>query len=84
MRDIDPLLAKRFELAAPQGVLITNVQRNSPAEQAGLRAGTRSGDYGGEPVVYDGDIVTAINGQAVRSGDELVGYLSRTHVWATP
>ncbi|MBK9941955.1 MAG: trypsin-like peptidase domain-containing protein [Kouleothrix sp.] len=77
MRDIDPLLAKRFELAAPQGVLITNVQRNSPAEQAGLRAGTRSGDYGGEPVVYDGDIVTAINGQAVRSGDELVGYLEQ-------
>jgi 2-alkenal reductase len=75
MRDVDPLLARRFQLAAQQGVLITAVQRGSPAEQAGLRAGVTSGDYGGVPVLYDGDIVTAINGQPVLSGDDLVGYL---------
>jgi 2-alkenal reductase len=75
MRDVDPLLARRFQLAAEQGVLITAVQRGSPAEQAGLRAGVTSGDYGGVPVLYDGDIVTAINGQRVLSGDDLVGYL---------
>ncbi len=75
MREVDPLLARHFGLAAQQGVLITEVQNGSPAEDAGLRGGTRSGDYGGFPVVYDGDIVTAINGQTVRSGDELVSYL---------
>jgi len=75
MRDIDPLLARRFNLSAQQGILITSVQSGSPAEQAGLRAGTSSGDYGGVPVIYDGDIVTAVNGQRVLSGDELVGYL---------
>ncbi len=75
MRDVDPLLARRFDLAAQQGVLITNVQPGSPAEAAGLRAGTETGDYGGAPVVYGGDIVTAFNGEPVRSGDELVGFL---------
>ncbi len=75
MRDIDPLLARRFNLSAQQGILITSVQSGSPAEQAGLRAGTTSADYGGVPVVYDGDIVTAVNGQRVLSGDELIGYL---------
>jgi 2-alkenal reductase len=75
LRDVDPLLARHFDLAAQQGVLITAVQQRSPAELAGLRAGTRSGDYGGVPIVYDGDIVLAINGERVLSGDELVGYL---------
>jgi 2-alkenal reductase len=75
LRDVDPLLARHFDLGSQQGVLITAVQQSSPAELAGLRAGTRSGDYGGVPIVYDGDIVLAINGQRVLSGDELVGYL---------
>jgi 2-alkenal reductase len=75
MRDVDPLLARHFNLAAKQGVLITAVQSGSPAERAGLRAGTSSGDYGGAPILYDGDIITAIDGQAVLSGDDLVSYL---------
>ena len=75
MTDVDPLLAKRFDLPAQQGVLITSVQAGSPAEAAGLRAGTQTGDYGGAPMVYGGDIVTAFNGTPVRSGDELVGFL---------
>jgi S1-C subfamily serine protease len=75
MRDVDPLLARRFNLSAQQGILITSVQSGSPAEQAGLQAGTASADYGGVPVVYDGDIVIAVNGQRVLSGDDLVGYL---------
>jgi 2-alkenal reductase len=75
MRDVDPLFARHFKLAAQQGILITSVQSGGPADQAGLRAGTTSGDYGGVPVVYDGDIVTAVDGQRVLGGDDLVGYL---------
>jgi 2-alkenal reductase len=75
MRDVDPLLARHFGLAAKQGVLITAVQSGSPADQAGIRAGTTRGDYGGQQVLYDGDIITAIDGRAVLSGDDLVSYL---------
>jgi 2-alkenal reductase len=75
MRTVDPLLARHFELAARQGVLIIEVQAASPADRAGLRGGQNSGDYGGLEVVYDGDIVTAVNQQLVRSSDELLSYL---------
>ncbi|HEX9371960.1 MAG TPA: trypsin-like peptidase domain-containing protein, partial [Roseiflexaceae bacterium] len=75
MRDVDPLLAKHFGLAAQQGVLITAVQSGSPADRAGLRAGTTRGDYGGLLVLYDGDIVTAVDEQQVLGGDDLVSYL---------
>jgi 2-alkenal reductase len=75
MRDVDPLLARHFGLAARQGVLVTAVQSGGPADQAGIRAGTTRGDYGGLPLVYDGDIITAINGRNVLSGDDLVSYL---------
>ncbi len=50
-------------------------QDASPADRAGLRGGQTSGDYGGLDVVYDGDIVTAVNQQLVRSSDDLLSYL---------
>jgi S1-C subfamily serine protease len=75
MRDVDPLLARHFNLAVQQGVLITTVQDGSPAARAGLRAGSTTGDYGGLPLLYDGDIITAIDGRPIHSGDDLVSYL---------
>ena len=75
MRDVDPLLAHHFGLGVQQGVLVTAIQRGSPAERAGLRAGKTTGTYAGLPVPYDGDIITAIDGDKVLSGDDLVSYL---------
>jgi 2-alkenal reductase len=75
MRSVDPLLARHFELPTTQGVLITDVTSGSPAERAGLRGGEQTGDYGGVPLPYDGDIVTAIDQQQVRSSDDLLSYL---------
>jgi 2-alkenal reductase len=75
MRSVDPLLARHFGLATTQGVLITDVTGGSPAERAGLRGGQRTGDYGGAPLPYDGDIITAIDQQQVRSSDDLLSYL---------
>lgn len=75
MRDVTPLIARHFKLAVRQGALITNVQDGSPADQADLRAGQHSSQYGGVTFPYDGDIIIAVNGHQVRSGDELVSYL---------
>jgi 2-alkenal reductase len=75
MRDVDPILARRFELPARQGVLVTEVQPESPAAQAGLRAGDRTEEYGGLRIVLGGDIITGVNGQLVRDGNELISYL---------
>jgi 2-alkenal reductase len=75
MRDIDVFLADRFDLDSSQGVLVQEVLENGPAEQAGLRAGTEEAEYLGAPLFLGGDIITAINGQRVNSGDDLVAYL---------
>lgn len=75
MQDVDPLLAKRFNLAVRQGVLVTEVQPESPANKAGLRGGTQIGDYAGGRIPYDGDIVVAINGIQIFTADDLVSYL---------
>ncbi|MCS6940075.1 MAG: trypsin-like peptidase domain-containing protein [Roseiflexus sp.] len=75
MRDVDPLLAESLDLPARQGVLITEVVPDSPAERAGLRGGTRRVMIGGRETPVGGDIIIAINGQPVRDSDELVSYL---------
>lgn len=75
MYNVDPLLARHFKLDSKQGVLVTDVQAGSPAARAGLQAGESSGNYGGIQINYDGDIITAINGQPVLSSDDLVSYL---------
>jgi 2-alkenal reductase len=75
MFDVSPLLSEEFQLGARQGVLVTEVQPRSPADQAGLRAGERSIDYAGRSLVIDGDIIIAINGIKVRDADDLVSYL---------
>jgi len=75
MRDVDPVMARRFGLPVRQGVLVTEVQPRSPAEQAGLRAGDRAEVYGGAPLILGGDIITGMNGLTVRNGNELISYL---------
>ncbi len=45
------------ELGAPYGVVIEGIEPGSPAEKAGLKGG---------------DVITAVNGQPVKSGNDLV------------
>ncbi len=75
MVGLDPLLAQRFGLEVSDGVLVTGVQEGSPGDAAGLRVGTRRESYAGGTLILGGDIITAINGQTVHTGDDLVSYL---------
>ncbi|MBI3222675.1 MAG: Do family serine endopeptidase [Nitrosomonadales bacterium] len=57
VQELTPELAESFQLGNTKGVLISEVLRNSPAEQAGIRTG---------------DILIAIDGQAITSWSKML------------
>lgn len=57
-------------LGLPKGIALVGIQRNSPAARAGLRAFVR-----GEVGIVAGDVITALNGQAVTTLDEMLDVL---------
>ena len=54
----------------PKGIFITGVFADSPAERAGLTAFRRFGANAG------GDVITAVDGNAVESVEDMVGHLN--------
>lgn len=68
-------LADVLDLPVNAGVLIASVTPNSPAGRAGLRGGTRSVLVRDRSICAGGDIIVAINGEYIRTMDELVAYL---------
>lgn len=73
---LTPDLAKASDLSETQrGVLIVRVIANSPAAKAGLAGGTRSAVINGNSTPVGGDVVTAIDGHAVNTFEDMVSYL---------
>src|SRR3954462_10059928 len=61
-----------LDLAAKQGALVQSVQKNSPADKAGVKGGDISAQLSnGTPVQIGGDVVVAVEGKAVRTSDDL-------------
>lgn len=68
-------LSVEYDLPALQGVLVAEVIPGGSAARAGLRGGERIVNFRGVEVALGGDIITAIDGFAIRNFDELIGYL---------
>jgi putative serine protease PepD len=58
-------------LGAAAGVEVAEVRAGGPAATAGLKAATGQRTVGGLPYPTGGDVITAIDGQAVRTAAEL-------------
>ncbi len=69
-------LAAALKLPVKQGVLIASVVDGGPAERAGLKGGDRQVTVRGIPVRAGGDILVAIDGDAINSFDEMIAYLA--------
>jgi S1-C subfamily serine protease len=65
---IDALGLKTFT-----GAYVVDVTKGSPADKAGIRAGTKPTRI--DALLAGGDLVTAIDGKTIRTFDELIGYL---------
>ena len=74
--DLTPGLANRLDLQVSRGALIEDVVNAGPAHDAGLRGGSRRIEHNGTAVIVGGDVVVGIDGQQVRSGDDLVRVIS--------
>src|SRR5260221_2165913 len=65
---IDALGLKTFS-----GAYVVDVTKGSPADKAGIRAGTKPTRI--DSLLAGGDLVTAIDGKTIRTFDELISYL---------
>jgi len=70
-------LQQQAHLPVSKGVLVVSVYQGGPADQAGIRGGTPTSD-GSMPT--DGDIITAVDGHAVTSVEDISSYLDTLKV----
>jgi len=74
-----PDLATAMNLKSDQrGALINQVTEGSPAEKAGLKGSKQQTTLNGQDVNVGGDVIIAIDGQAVKGFDDIVAYLARS------
>jgi S1-C subfamily serine protease len=70
--DLTPAVAKRFGYPVERGAVITNVVKGSPAATAGLHGGSGREQVLGSEFTHGGDVIVAIDGQTVRSSEDIV------------
>lgn len=72
---ITPALAEALNLPVQQGLLVAQFYRGSPALGAGLRGASEEVILGNRRLYVGGDIITAIDGQPLRTWEDLYAYL---------
>lgn len=73
---LTPALADEMGLDADQqGVLVVSVSPGSPADQAGLQGASQQRNVSGRISVEGGDIITAVDGKALKTFEELISYV---------
>jgi len=60
-----------LNLASADGALVQRVEPGSPADRAGLRAGSEEQELGVETIRPGGDIIKAVDGRKVRDADDV-------------
>ncbi len=73
---LTPDIAKEMKLSSTQvGVLIEQVQAGSPADLAGIQGSYKPVLINGERVLVGGDIITAIEGNAISTTSDLQSFI---------
>jgi S1-C subfamily serine protease len=69
---LTPTLARHLGYDVSRGAVLSTVRDDSPADKAGLRGGSEAETFNGETVSRGGDLIVAMDGQPVRSADDVV------------
>ncbi len=74
---LTPDIATAMNLNAIQrGALVEDIIPGGPADKAGLQGSSRQVSITGQDLRVGGDVITAIDGTAVKSIDDVIAYLS--------
>jgi S1-C subfamily serine protease len=80
---ITPELAQAFSLPVEEGVLVQQVEEGGPAAAAGIQGATTAATVEGAEFGLGGDIITAVNGEAIASTEDLVEKIEDLHAGET-
>jgi S1-C subfamily serine protease len=80
---VTPEVAEAFGLDGDRGVLVRDAVDDGPADKAGLRGSERQIEFEGALLITGGDIIVALNGEAVQDMDDLITSLSGAAVGQT-
>jgi S1-C subfamily serine protease len=70
-QDVTPGIARRFQLGAQRGALVTEVEPGTPADRAGLHGGSRESEFNGLPVTLGGDLIIRIGSTRIRGSEDV-------------
>jgi len=70
-QEIDPEIARLFNLPVERGLLVVRVYEGSGAAESGIRAGTREVVIDGQSYRLGGDFIVAIDGKSVSEAQDL-------------
>jgi 2-alkenal reductase len=72
-----PQLAERLDIPVDDGALVADVEAGSPADEAGLEAGSREISFQGQQEVpADGDVIVSVDGRRLTRHDDLADVIS--------
>jgi S1-C subfamily serine protease len=66
-----PQLADKLDIPAQTGAIVTSVVPNGPADQAGLQGSSRTVHFQGATFRAGGDVITAVDGNPIRTASDL-------------
>ena len=69
MRDVNADVAEQLNLPVDHGALVVEATEDGPADEAGIQGGDSETGEGG-------DVITAIDGETVRTSDDLAGAIA--------
>jgi 2-alkenal reductase len=71
-----PQLAERLNLDVPSGALIQEIEKDSPAAKAGLRAGDHEISFQAQRITENGDVIVAVDGKPLTRTTDLSDRIS--------
>jgi 2-alkenal reductase len=73
---VNPALVKAMSLPVEQGAYVSSLSDSGPAQVGGLQETTEIVTQDGRQIEVGGDVITAIDGQPVKTFDDMLVYLT--------